>query len=968
MKNASAVVVANWLRAFSFCVVVSFMWTQSFCQPVLLGDLNEGEELTRNEYSLLTAGHDRVYFVGRSNELWTSSKENPEDLVMLRKFSSLSDLTVVGATLYFAGNGELWKTKGTVESTVLVKDIRPGYGGGWPEQLTNVRGTLYFVANDGIHGKELWKSNGSPAGTVMVKDIMPRGGNSNPTELTAVGTTLFFSAKDATHGTELWKTNGTATGTFMVKDIRTGTGVNSTPSDLVNVYGTLFFVAADPIAGRELWKSDGTASGTVLVKDIAPGSGSSRIDNGTAVYRTLFFTATDGIHGQELWKSDGTLAGTVMVKDMTPGPEGSQGEHPYGFEMGNFTNIYGTLFYTAYQDDTYYIWKTNGTPNTTIPIIEVFEASASGGRPEFTFLNGRVYYFNGSAQSGQSIFLMSMDPKGSNHEQVFEFVQGDYYDPYDTDLALVGSTLYLTGRPGEAFGYKMVISDGTTAGTKWIEDIRTETEGSIPRRFVTLNGKLYFLSTNYSFYENPKLYVTDGTPHGTEYVLTFPEQVGYLEAVGNTLYATSNQSYAVYRVDLEKREVVTIMQLQDRWHILRFADAAGHLFFSSTDGELWTSNGTPGGNTLLGDFRSVHALYPRGKDVLFTIRTDNAGLELWRTDGTVAGTARVKIIRSGAGIDSNYKPHALVENILYFLADDGVHGSELWRSDGTLGGTYMVKDLNTHDLNTSDVADIRTLMLLRNELYFSALGDDGNWGLFKSDGTAAGTKLVENLDLVLKSIPLLGNRFLLFILDRSEPWTNVDVAVTDGSAEGTEIVADLNSVPYYNMHQAVVDGVAYFSFNNGEFWRSDVTECGTFMVNLEPHHPTPFGAVEDILVFGSYDSQVGFELYGYDTSDAPVSPCSRAVGTADTSAFSVEESVFPAYPNPFKSDFSFSAPRGGGEATRLQVFTLYGELVEDIRDMKPNTEHRFGESWPKGIYVLQVIREGVVERYRVVKE
>ena len=90
----------------------------------------------------------------------------------------------------------------------------------------NVNGTLYFTVNDAVHGDELWKSNGTDKGTVMVKDIAagkyPSGGgprSSNPFDLTAVNGTLFFSADDGVHGRELWKSNGTVAGTVLVKDI-----------------------------------------------------------------------------------------------------------------------------------------------------------------------------------------------------------------------------------------------------------------------------------------------------------------------------------------------------------------------------------------------------------------------------------------------------------------------------------------------------------------------------------------------------------------------------------------------------------------------------------------------------------------------------------------------------------------------------------------------------------------------------
>lgn len=51
-----------------------------------------------------------------------------------------------------------------------IKDIRPGSTGTLPRFLTNVNGTLFFSADDGTHGYELWKSDGTADGTVLVKD------------------------------------------------------------------------------------------------------------------------------------------------------------------------------------------------------------------------------------------------------------------------------------------------------------------------------------------------------------------------------------------------------------------------------------------------------------------------------------------------------------------------------------------------------------------------------------------------------------------------------------------------------------------------------------------------------------------------------------------------------------------------------------------------------------------------------
>src|SRR5207247_222215 len=111
----------------------------------------------------------------------------------------------------------------TAAGTTLVKDIYPGqsryynnYGGWWyvpnssnPQQLTNVNGTLFFVANDGTHGRELWKSDGTAAGTTLVKDIWSGGGSIGYLNtLTNVNGTLFFSARDGATGYELWRSDG----------------------------------------------------------------------------------------------------------------------------------------------------------------------------------------------------------------------------------------------------------------------------------------------------------------------------------------------------------------------------------------------------------------------------------------------------------------------------------------------------------------------------------------------------------------------------------------------------------------------------------------------------------------------------------------------------------------------------------------------------------------------------------------
>src|SRR5206468_8432485 len=81
------------------------------------------------------------------------------------------------------------------------------------------------------------------------------------------------------------------------------------------------------------------------------------------------------------------------------------------------------------------------------------------------------------------------------------------------------------------------------------------------------------------------------------------------------------------------------------------------------------------------------------RTLYFRAKLGHHGSELWKSNGTAAGTTMVADIRPGANSSSS----AALTNVagtLLFRANDGTHGSELWKSDGTAAGTTMVKDIN----------------------------------------------------------------------------------------------------------------------------------------------------------------------------------------------------------------------------------------------------------------------------------
>jgi ELWxxDGT repeat protein len=117
------------------------------------------------------------------------------------------------------------------------------------------------------------------------------------------------------------------------------------------------------------------------------------------------------------------------------------------------------------------------------------------------------------------------------------------------------------------------------------------------------------------------------------------------------------------------------------------------------------------------------------------------GEELWKSDGTPAGTVEVKDIYTGA-IGSVPDDLTIWDNKLYFAANDDTHGREIWVSDGTAIGTQILKNIKPFGLSSNP----SNFVVVNNVLFFSA--DDGISGYewWYTDGTAAQTNLLADVN------------------------------------------------------------------------------------------------------------------------------------------------------------------------------------------------------------------------------
>lgn len=451
-----------------------------------------------------------------------------------------------------------------------------------------------------------------------------------------------------------------------------------------------------------------------------------------------------------------------------------------------------------------------------------------------------------------------------------------------TAMGYGGMAFYFNGKyyvPGfdtASGGYGLLVSDLTASGTHLFKDFSVVGQPASAQKVFEMNGKM-FLSTRDTVANQNRLYVSDGTVNNTHLVKNGSFFVGnYFLVMNGAVYFSGTTEvgidapYSLWRSDGTEPNTALVKQFEGcarytKLNNSQFIFNAGSEYFGN---EVWISNGTPVGTQLLKDCQPWDTDgNPSGfklwnNKVYFIADGSQNGINLWSTDGTTPGTSVVAPdLLEGA--DAGFQP---MNGYLYFLGEGANTGNELWRTDGTQAGTTMIADINP---GTNWSMNTFYSIVVNDKLYFAA--DDGVHG--------------------------------------KEVW------MYDGNT--VTMLADLNPGPgsgyYFNSNFRSIGNRVYFVGDNGT---------------------------------------TGREIFYFDTTPTGIEEVNAATH-------------FDIYPNPSNDVVNISGQINGAA---IRVTDISGKEIFQESTINSDTYSFNIGQYPVGIYIVEVNDDGIISRKKLTKQ
>jgi ELWxxDGT repeat protein len=569
-----------------------------------------------------------------------------------------------------------------------------------PMEIAHVRDTsgqdwVYFSGIDANGDRELYRLKWGTGQINRVHNVNPNG-SSEPRELTAVNDRLYFSAWNPASGRELWMTDADTGETKLVVDLKPGLNASSNPRELTKFQNRIFFVADSTNHGSQVFSSNGLSWN--LVANIG-GSAGSNPTGLTPSGNFLYFAATSPVWGREVWKSGGTPQTTTVLADLVPNAGSSNPEE--------LTAWNGGLAFTAQKSASgreLYRYEAS-VLNTTFMLKDIFPGSEGSNPTELTVANGVLFFSANSPLYGRE--LWKSNGISANTVMVKDLNSGS---SSPQNLIAAGGRVYFSAEH-PSLGRELYRSDGTAETTFIARDIRLGGASSFPNNFAVANSRFFFSATN--ALGDEELWYSWGSATSTQMLDIFPGTRGSAP-----------------------------------YHLTKFGERVA--FFSNHQAvtQLYVTSG-PG---LTGTITSVasddanfridgSSLTSAGSNFFFMKKslTGADRVQLWKSDGTTAGTIMVKEIlgtlQPGELLKKTVSNETGTVLYMFLQTQPGIY--KLWKSDGTSGGTSQLS-------SSTDFQQVSNLTDVNGRLYFVSTVNNVSQ-LWRSIGTNATTVSIPNL-------------------------------------------------------------------------------------------------------------------------------------------------------------------------------------------------------------------------------
>ena len=438
--------------------------------------------------------------------------------------------------------------------------------------------------------------------------------------------------------------------------------------------------------------------------------------------------------GTNPWVTDGTAAGTFVLGDILRGT----------YSGGGYTGGYGLLGSgkavflgeTKADPSTYGIYVTDGTVAGT-KLLTSAGSSINRLVQLVTLSDGRVLLELGDEYAGvtspaAALWITDGTAAGTTLVKTIPYTDRQA----TSDLVSIGNGRATFTVPGGNAAAQLYETDGTAAGTVPL----LQSSGAIlsGQRFMTVlgSGRAIFASINGSAFDGT-LFVTDGTSAGTAKlndlaIFIQPISLGNGKAVFYAVSPVFKQSG--FYVSDGTNAGTTLLQPLDYYYFNKLASVGNGLAAysvgtsqnasgQSTALQVFVTDGTVAGTRLLKLIPNVTsataAEFTPLDDGRFLFRVQNGyqtGL-LWVSDGTTAGTKEIDPANTQgpafqpdnfAAIGDGLAVFAGTGTAVYTATTVTGSGHELWVTDGTNAGTALVKDINP-GIASSNITNVLAL-------------------------------------------------------------------------------------------------------------------------------------------------------------------------------------------------------------------------------------------------------------------